>query len=174
VYQVGTNKGTTTILFADDTTILFTHTNTTKFNSNIRTVFEIVTLGWKTIISHSILKKKYFFHFKTRNNPSIDMKIGYNKLIPNALSTRFLWLTIDSVLSRRIHIDHLTTKLNIACQVIRPIKPLMSHKTLVLIYHSLLHPVRSYRIIFWGNPCHRIQIFQMQKRVHRIITGGQK
>ena len=45
MYQVGTNKGTTTILFADDTTILFTHTNTTKFNSNIRTVFEIVTLG---------------------------------------------------------------------------------------------------------------------------------
>ena len=29
----------------------------------------------------------------------------------------------------------------------------------------------SYRIIFWGNYCHIIQIFWMQKRVIRIITG---
>ena len=75
-------------------------------------------------------EKNYFIHFKSRNNPTIDMKISYNnKLIPNALSTKFLGLTIDSVLSWRIHIHHLTTKLNTACQVIRSIRPLTSHNT---------------------------------------------
>jgi hypothetical protein len=28
-----------------------------------------------------------------------------------------------------------------------------------------------YGIIFWGNACHSIQIFQMQKRIIRIIVG---
>ena len=31
------------------------------------------------------------------------------------------------------------------------------------------HEVMSYGIIFWGNSCHSIKIFQMQKRVIRII-----
>jgi hypothetical protein len=116
-------------------------------------------------------EKKYFIHFKAKNNPPIDMKSGYNnKLIPSALSTKFLGLTIDSVLPWRIHIHHLKTKSKTACQLIRSIKPLMSY-TLLLIYYSLLHTVRSHRIIFWGNSCHSIQIFQMQKSVIRNITG---
>jgi hypothetical protein len=45
----------------------------------------------------------------------------------------------------------------------------MSQKTLLLIYHSLFNTIMSYGIIFWGNSCHSIQIFRIQKRVNRII-----
>jgi len=77
------------------------------------------------------------------------MEIGYNnKLIPNAPPIKFLGLTICSTLSWRMHIAHLTTKLSDACNVFKSIKPLMSHETLVLIYHSLFHTVMSYGIIF--------------------------
>jgi len=83
-------------------------------------------------------EKTCFTYFKTRNSLSIDMKIAFNnKLIPSALSTKFLGLSIYGTLSWRIHIGHLTTKLGTACYVIRSIQPLMSHKTLLLIYHSL-------------------------------------
>jgi hypothetical protein len=59
----------------------------------------------------------------------VDMKIAYNnKLIYNILSTKFIELTIDSTLSCRMHIDHLTAKLSNACYVIRSIRPLISHK----------------------------------------------
>jgi len=48
-------------------------------------------------------KKTHCVHFKTRNTPCIDMKIGYNnKLIPNPLSFKFIELTIDGMLSWRI------------------------------------------------------------------------
>jgi hypothetical protein len=98
------------------------------------------------------------------------MKIGYgNKLLPNFLSFKFLGLTIYRILSWRMHINHLTTKLNNTCYVIRYIKPLMSQKTLLLIYHSLFNTIMSYGIIFWGSSCHSIQIFRMQKRAIRII-----
>jgi len=117
---------------------------------------------YKHLVNNNYLslhfEKTHYTHFKTRNSPSIDMKIIFNnKLIPNALSTKFLGLTVDGMLSWRIHIGHLTTKLSTACYVIRSIQPLMSHKTLVLIYHSLFHTVMSYGIIFGGNSCHSIQ-----------------
>jgi len=116
--------------------------------------------------------KTHCNHFETKNSQATDMKIGYNnKLISSVLSTTFLELTFDSMLLWRMYVDHLTTKYSTACYVIRSIKPLISHKTLLLIYHSLFHTVRSYGIIFWGNSCHSIQIFQIQKRVIRIIMG---
>jgi len=131
---------------------------------------KLQTLGLVTIISHYIFKKTHYTYFKTRNSPSIDMKIAFhNKLIPSALSTTFLRLTVDSTLSWRMHIGHLTTKLSTACYVIRSIKPLTSHQTLLLIYHSFFHIIKSYGIIFWRNSCHSIQIFLMQKRVIGII-----
>ena len=98
------------------------------------------------------------------------MKFGYNnKIIPSVLFTTFPQLTIYNMLSWSMHIDHLTTKLSTACYVIRFITPLISHETLLLIYYSLF-TVMNYGI-FWRNSCHNIQIFQMQKRVIRIITG---
>jgi len=98
------------------------------------------------------------------------MKIGQNnKLIPNTLHTKFLGLTIDSTLSWRIHIDHLTTKLRTACSVTRSVKPYMSHKSLLLTYYSLFCTVLSYGIIFWGNSYHSTRIFRMQKRGIRIF-----
>ena len=136
------NYKSTPVLFADNTNIFFTHTNT-WLKSN-----------------YLSLNKKKCIHFKTRNSPSVDMKIGLNnKLMPNALFTKFLGLTIESTLSWRIHIDHPTTKLSTACYISRSMKPRMSHKTLVLNYHSLFHTVMSYGIIFWGNSCHSTQIF---------------
>jgi hypothetical protein len=93
--------------------------------------------------------KKTHIHFETKNSPSIEKKIGLNnESIPSALSTKFLELTIGSILSWKIHIDHLTTNLSTACYVIRSVKLLMSHKSLLLIYHSLFPTVTSYGIIF--------------------------
>lgn len=42
-----TDNKSTAILFADDTSILFTHSNTTRFNANTHTVFEIINTWFK-------------------------------------------------------------------------------------------------------------------------------
>ena len=63
-----------------------------------------------------------------------------------------------------VHIDNVTTKLSTACYVIRAIKPLISHKTLLLIFHSRIHTVVSYEIILWENSWHSIHIFQIKKQ----------
>jgi hypothetical protein len=40
-----------------------------------------------------------------------------------------------------------------------------------MIYHSLIHAVMTYGVIFWGNSCHSTQLFRMQKKAIRIIMG---
>jgi hypothetical protein len=139
------NNKSTPILFEDNTSILFIHSDTTELNSNTHTVFETINTWFKNnYISLNFGEKKtHCKHLKTRKSQAIDMKIGYNsKLISTVLSTKFLVLTINSTFSCRMHIDHFTTKWSTACNVIRSIKPLISHETLLLIYHSLFHTVR--------------------------------
>ena len=98
----------------------------------------------------------------------MNFVVQCNKLIPIVPSTKFLWFTIDRTLKCGVHIDYLTTKLSIACYVIRSIKPLMSHKTLLLIYHPHIHIVVICGLILWGNSCHSIFIFQIKQRISRI------
>jgi hypothetical protein len=57
------------------------------------------------------------------------------------------------------------------CYVIRLVKPYVSTNVLIMIYHSLIHAVINYGIIFWGNSSHDTQVFKMQKRAIRIIMG---
>jgi hypothetical protein len=46
------NKKAISVLFADDTSTLFTHHNTRKFHVNIDTVFGNVSIAFKKTASH--------------------------------------------------------------------------------------------------------------------------
>jgi hypothetical protein len=142
------NNKSTPILFANDTSNLFTHSNTTELNSNTYTVFETVnTLFKNSYLSLNLKKNRHCVHFKTRNSPAIDIKTGYNKkLIPSVLSTKFLGY--NYFMHVIMENAYKSTTLSTACYVIRFIKPLMYHKTLILIYYSLVHIVLSHGIIF--------------------------
>jgi hypothetical protein len=92
------------ILFADDTSILFIHSNLAKFNVNIHIVLDIKHTWFKENFLSLNFEKTHYIQFRTRNSASIDMEIGCdNNLISNALYTKFLGLTIDSMLSWRTH-----------------------------------------------------------------------
>jgi hypothetical protein len=92
-----------------------------------------------------------------------------NNRISNNSHTKFLGLIVDNTLSWKPHIDHLINKLNIACYVIRSVKPYVNTNAVITIYHSLFHTVMTNEIIFWGNSSHSAQVFRMQKKRIRII-----
>ena len=95
-------------------------------------------------------EKRHHIHFITKNNPTLNMKIGYdNKLGPNVLHTKVLGINIDSTLSWKTHIEQLISKLSTACYVIS--KPCISHTILIMIYYSRFHSIMNYSLIFWGN-----------------------
>jgi len=71
-----TNRTPTSIIFADDTSILYAHSNPTDFNKNIYIVF--ITLNqWLRANQLSLnFNKTNYVHFTTNRNMSVNLKIG--------------------------------------------------------------------------------------------------
>jgi len=89
------NKTSAPIIFADDTSILFTHSNLIDFNKNISTVFR--TLNKWLGANHLSLNfnKTNYVHFTTKKNMSVNLQIGFNNnFITNSFYTKFLGVTI--------------------------------------------------------------------------------
>ena len=119
--------------------------------------------------------KTHFLQFFVKKQNEIAIQIiTSNTILTNINSTKFLGLTIDSMLSWREHIMALTSKLNKTCFVVRAIKPFMTSRVLKMVYYSYFHSIMSYGIIFWGSSHLSNNIFRIQKRIMRIITNRSK
>jgi hypothetical protein len=97
-----------------------------------------------------------------------------SNLILSVGLAKFLGLSLDSSLSWKPHIDHLTSKLNSAYYIIRSLKSLIPLETLCLIYFSNFHSIISYGIILGGNTGYSTSLFKIQKRVIRNMMNAGK
>ena len=72
------NKTSAPVIFADDTNILFAHSNPIDFNKNIYIIF--ITLNkWLRANQLSLnFNKTNYVHFTTKRNRSLNLKIGFN------------------------------------------------------------------------------------------------
>ena len=55
---------------------------------------------------------------------------------------------------------------------VRTIKSFVCQENLKSIHYSHFHSLMTYGIIFWGNSTQSFHVFQLQKRVNRIITDS--
>jgi hypothetical protein len=160
------------ILFADDTSILLSHSNLDNYKENKHTVLESLNNWFKRNLFFLNSEKTHCIQFESKNISSTYWQINNNsESIPTVTHTKFLVLLIDSSLKWNIHIEQLVKKLSSACYAIRQVKPYMSRSTLLIIHYALFNSVMSYGIIFWGNSTSSFDVFKMQKRVVRIIMG---
>jgi hypothetical protein len=140
-----TNDKPKPILFADDTSILVTHTNFVDLNNNIHKTFIILNKCFKINLLSLNINKTYFIHFTT--NKTIDLNIGHeDKLICNITLTKFFGIILGSTLTWTNQIELLTKILRTAFYVIRSVKPYTPESALTMIYHSLFYSVLSYGI----------------------------
>jgi hypothetical protein len=91
--------------------------------------------------------------------------------ITNRSNIKFLGLHIDKMLSWKLHIDKLVTKMSSACYAIRTVKGIMSQETLKMIYFAYVNSIMEYGIIFWGDSPNSINIFRVQKQIIRVIVN---
>jgi hypothetical protein len=111
------------ILFADDTSIIFTHPNPTEFKKEFNKLFEKVIIWFQTNLLSLNLNKTYYMQFLSKMNHAINGKKGHKiNQLSNVCHTNFLGLTLDNILPWKPHIDHLISKLNSACYVIRSLR----------------------------------------------------
>jgi hypothetical protein len=165
------NKTSACRIFADDTSISFTHSNLIDFNKNISIAFTTLN-KWLGANQLSLnCNKTNYVHFKTKRNMSVNLKIGFNNnFIANSFYTKLLGMTMNNTLSWNNHTDLLVKKLSKACYITRNAKIYMSAPSLKMIYYTLFfHSVMSYETIFCGNWLHSAIDFRLQKTVIRIM-----
>jgi hypothetical protein len=110
--------------------------------------------------------------FNTKNAYEQDIKILHdNTEISNSSCIKFLGINIANSLSWKNHTDSLIPKLTSACYAIRAIKPFVNQEALLMVYYACFHSIIRYGIIFWGNCTYAINVFYLQERMIRIITG---
>ena len=85
------NDKSVPVSFADDTSILLSHSNPTDFNNNINTIFKILSDWFKQNLLSLNFTKTQFTNFTTKNNNQIKKNNNYNnKFIPTITYTEFL------------------------------------------------------------------------------------
>jgi hypothetical protein len=104
-------ENSTPILFADDTSILISHSALLDFKNEIKTIFNNLNEWFKNNLLFLNFSKTQFVNFTTRKSNQIEININHNnKIIPICNSSKFLGLTLDCTLSWRDHIDLVTKK----------------------------------------------------------------
>jgi hypothetical protein len=94
------NKTAAPTIFADDTSILFAHSNLIDFNKDIQIFFETLNEWLKSNQLSLNFNKTNYICFRTKINMSVNLKIGLNNnLITNSSDSKFLGLTMDFMLS---------------------------------------------------------------------------
>jgi hypothetical protein len=135
------------VLFADDTSLIFSHLNHTDFSNNITSEFNQLN-KWFAAILLSLNLKKLNMYSLTKNIPINKISISYNNMfIMNTWNMEFLGLVIANSLSWKDQLTQLIPKLSKACYVLKSIRPFMSQDALKTVYHSYLHSLISY----WNN-----------------------
>ena len=77
------NKTSAPIIFVDDTSILFAHSNLTDFNKNIHIVFATLNKWFRANQISLNFNKTNYVHFTSNRNMSVNFKIGYSSILWN-------------------------------------------------------------------------------------------
>ena len=84
---------------------------------------------------------------------------------------KYLGLLIDSYLSWKYHIGHITSKISKTVGIIARLRYYVPTSVLLRIYQSLIFPYLSYGIVVWGHAAQTYidQILVLHKRALRLI-----
>jgi hypothetical protein len=166
------------ILFADDTNIMFSHTDLTSLCTLANSELDNLT-NWFLVnkLSVNISKTKYvLFHTNRKNSipsnlPPVEIS---GQALERVQTIKFLGVILHENLSWKSHLDHQANKIAKATGIINRLKHQLPSDTLLTLYNSLILPYLQYAIIAWGNSpqqhIKRVEILQ-KKAVH-FITGS--
>jgi hypothetical protein len=167
------NRNNNIILFADDTSLIFTGINRKDFSLQVNMFFKDINTWLDSNLLNLNFNKTHYMEFKAKKYYKHNMLIQYNKnYIKNATEAKFLGLVIDETLSWSQHILQLTKRMATACYALRCIKHSLPIHTLKIIYSAHVHSIMSYGLIFWGSASCANNVFLLQKRIIRTITNA--
>ena len=159
------------ILFADDTNIFCSGENLQQLLDVISSELSKIK-KWldKNKLSLNLNKTKIMLFGNCKIHNQIQVQIdGVN--IERVNENKFLGVIIDDKICWKPHIKHIKSKLSRSISVLVKAKHVLDHKSLYILYNSLILPYLEYCTETWGNTYKTAlqPLFIMQKRAMRII-----
>ena len=157
-----------TIMFADDTNLIFTSNDSDSLQSQVNEANNSLQ-NWLTEnrLLLNVDKTVYLhFHSLSQNNPHLHIN---NTALIKENETKFLGLWIDTELNWNSHISDLSKRINKLCFALRTLSPICSIDVLKIVYHSCVESIMRYGIPFWGTSPKLKNIFILQKRILKIM-----
>ena len=164
------------ILFADDTTIFFSHRN---FASLINILnLELVKVSfWFQVnkLSLNSSKSKYMIFSRSPNSTHTEPVKINNTVISKVNSAKFLGIMIDDQLSWSPHITSVSNVISRNTGVISKLHSFLPSTTLFSLYNTLILPYLNYCNVVWARTStSKLQsLIKVQKRAIRICTRSQ-
>ena len=163
------------ILFADDTTITFSHSNIKSLFDTLNNELPKISSWFKCNRLSLNLQKTHFINFKTHNTHSdfVGLIEIDGIIIEEKKNVKFLGIVLDEYLSWDDHIEKISTSISRCVGVLFKLKQYLPLKALITIYNTILLPHITYCNIVWGSYISKNNsILLLQKKAIRLCAGS--
>ena len=166
----------TTIMFADDTTVLVKGTDMQSAYDHMNVALNGLSDWYKANqLSANPTKTKYI-HFGCRNIVvPAHLRLSMDgELLERVPSTKFLGLFIDEQLTWEYHIKHCQKKVSQGIYALNMSKHILMRKSLMTLYYALVQPYLQFGLLLWGHAYkkHFNRLEVAQRKAIRAITGA--
>lgn len=163
-----------TILFADDTSVVYSHSDLEHLLSVINNELQAFSLWFKANKLSLNIKKTNFLLFNSgkscMGNKDVEVFIDNNSISLSS-SVKFLGILIDDKLCWKPHISTISSKIARNTGILSKLRNILDKKTTLMLYYSLIYPYINYCNVIWASthPTKLNRIYCLQKRCVRII-----
>ena len=156
------------------TNLLYSNKSLKTLESKINTHLVHVNT-WLTCnkLSLNINKTNYvIFHPPQKKLPFHIQILIKNKIVKEEKSIKYLVIFIDSHLSWKTHISHISKKVSRGIWVLSKLRHSTNTEILKQLYYNLIYPFFTYGLIIWGNAYITTPrpLIILQEKAVRVIT----
>ena len=166
------------VLFADDTTITYSHSDVmSKFDMINSELHEVTNWFKANKLSVNASKTNHMLlgtnHKLSRLDESASIILD-NTTLKRVNNTKFLGVTIDENLNWTNHIETISKNISRGVGIINKLKHFVPEGVLYSLYCTLILPYINYGIIAWGssNKSNLDRIMKLQKKGVRIMSNS--
>jgi hypothetical protein len=164
------------ILFADDTTILYSHENIeSQINLVNKELKEVSNWFKANKLSINASKTNYMLlgipHITSAKQTDIILD---NTILERVQHTQFLGVLIDECLTWKWHIDCVSKTISRNIGVMNKLKHFIPDRILYTLYCTLILPYLNYCILIWGSTCKTYlnKLVKLQKWAIRTVSNS--
>ena len=140
-------------LFTDDANLFYKHKNINTLQSNINDELKNVHI-WLCAnkLSLNIVKSNFVIFHPPQRKISVDFQVFISgKPLKRENCIKYLGIYIDSNLSWKPQIDHISKKIKRSIGILSKLRYYVNISVLTNLYYALIYPFLIYGITAWGN-----------------------